>query len=130
MLPFEEREPKRALLTRDATSFSHLLYILVLRSRSFPFLFGFFFFPNAFLANFQRMPLDLFFFEVSKVCFICSEMLHSISYSALLSSYTAEIPGGKTDKRQVNCLKGPEHLVFIMTDKLGLLSIKILMCPL
>lgn len=45
-------------------------------------------------------------------------MLHSTSYSALLSSYTAEIPGGKIDKIKVNSLKGPEHSVFIVTDKL------------
>lgn len=64
------------------------------------------------------MPLDLFFFEVSNVCFIFSEMLHSTSYSALLSSYTAETPGGETNKGKVNPLKGPEHLVFIVTDKL------------
>lgn len=53
-----------------------------------------------FLPVFKEMPLDLFFFEVSKVCFIFSEILHSTSYSALLRSYTAEIPGGKTNKTQ------------------------------
>lgn len=117
MLPFEEWVPERTLLTRDAT-FSHLLYILVLRSRSLLFLFGFFAFLMPFLPIFREIPVDLFFFEVSKVCFIFSEMLHSTSYSALLSSYTAEIPGGKIGKRKVNLWKGPEHLVFIVTDKL------------
>lgn len=81
-------------------------------------MFRFFSSPVPFLPIFKEMPLDLFFFGVSKVCFIFSEMLHSASYSALHSSCTAEIPGGKTNKGKVNPLKGPEHLVFIVTDKL------------
>lgn len=71
-----------------------------------------------FLPIFREMPFDLFFFEVSNICFIFSEMLHSASYPTLLSSYTAEIPGGKTNKKKVKPLKGPEHLVFIVADKL------------
>lgn len=46
------------------------------------------------------MPSVLFFFEVSKVCFICSEMLHSTSYSALLSSYTSEINSWRKDRQK------------------------------
>jgi len=37
--------------------------------------------------------------------------------SQTLRSYTAEIPGGKTDKRKISSLKDAEHLVFIYYDR-------------
>lgn len=103
--------------------FFSLVIYFSLKEQEFPFLVWFFFSsPLPFLPIFREMLLDLFFFEVSKVCFIFSEMWHSSRYSALLSSYTAEIPGGKIDKRKVNPLKGQEHLVFIVTDILIYIS--------
>lgn len=55
--------------------FFSLVIYFSLKEQEFPFLVWFFFSsPLPFLPIFREMLLDLFFFEVSKVCFIFSEM--------------------------------------------------------
>lgn len=112
MLPFEEWVSGEDIVEYGCHFFVSLVAYFNLKKQDLLFFPP----PMPFLPNFGKTPLDLFPLNFLRFVLFFNEMRHSANYSTL-RSYTAEIPGGKIDKRKVTSLKEPEQLVFVYYDR-------------